>query len=661
LALNRAIPSTFDHHLDKRDPKQNRLDSGNAITLRSIAMGALLCAAIALGAPYTTMLLKGTPMGLSSATPAAFFLIFVVMAIQILLLKLKRQWAFRRGELITMTAMAMVSAALPTRGVTGMILPMITGTTYYATPENKWSSQIHPHQANWFLVDDPQAVKGFYEGGVTTIPWDAWLGPLLGWALFYGAFYLTLTSIMVILRRQWVENERLSFPMAQVPLAIFAESEKPGGIPPFCKNRTMWLGFAIPFFLSSLGALHHYFPQIPNPQFHTYLELLPGTSIRLGINFVMIGFAYFINSSIAFSLWFFYLISVFQKHFLGIMGYSTTSAELGPWSEPILGNQMMGALIVLVCSGLWFGRAHLRQVWQSTLGRISGTDDAEIMSYRSAVLGTCVGSIGMGLWLWQTGIPGWVAPLVVVSALIILVGLTRVVAEAGLPTISPAIVPAGFIVSSIGVPALGPTGMIATAYTLVWVGELLVFFMAPLANSLRLCSETIHTRRLCTGIGIAIALTLVLSTWYTLDLAYHHGGVNLSGQFFISFPTYPAQFALERLTHPTGPSFTGWLWTLFGAGVMTLLLIARHRLTGWPFHPLGFAVSGGWTMGIAWSSILVAWLIKILVLRYGGAGTYQRSRPFFMGLIMGQFVVAGLWLIIDAFTGTMGNIVPVLY
>ena len=115
------------------------------------------------------------------------------------------------------------------------------------------------------------------------------------------------------------------------------------------------------------------------------------------------------------------------------------------------------------------------------------------------------------------------------------------------------------------------------------------------------------------------------------------------------------------MTDPTGPSFTGWLWTLFGAGVMTLLLIARHHLTGWPFHPLGFAVSGGWTMSIAWSSILVAWLIKILVLRYGGAGTYQRSRPFLMGLIIGQFVVAGLWLIVDAFTGTMGNIVPMLY
>lgn len=659
--MNREVPASYGNHLADRDISQIRLDQGSAITLRAIALGALLCAAIAIGAPHTTMLLKGTPMGFSSSTPAAFFLLFIVMVVQVLLLKLKRSWAFRRGELIAMTAMMMVAAALPTRGVTGMVLPMITGTFYYATPENKWATLLHPHQADWFLVSDPAAVKGFYEGGIATIPWAAWLPPLLWWALFYGAFYLMLTSIMVILRRQWVENERLPFPMAQVPLAIFAEGEKPGAIPPFCKSRAMWLGFAVPLFFSSMTALHHYFPEIPNIQLYTYAELFTGAPVRLGINFVMLGFAYFINSNISFSLWFFYLISVSQQHLLGIMGLNTTGGELGPWSEPILGQQMMGALIVMVCSGLWFGRAHLLQVWHSALGRVPTFDEAEIMSYRNALLGLCAGAITMSLWLWQTGIPGWIAPMVVLSALVILVGLTRVVAEAGLPTISPAIVPAGFIVSSVGVSALGTAGMIATAYTLVWVGELLVFFMAPLANGLRLGSEARHTRRLFTGIAIAIAVTLVLSTWYTLELAYRHGGINLSGQFFITFPTYPAKFALERLADPTDPSLAGWLWTFGGGAVMLLLLVARHRVTGWPLHPLGFAVSGGWTMGIVWSSILVAWIIKSLVLKYGGAATYQRTRPFFMGLIIGQFVVAGLWLIIDEFTGTIGNVVPMLY
>ena len=48
------------------------------------------------------MVIQGTRLGLSSCTPAAFFLLFVLLAtMHILLGLLKRNWAFQRGELIT--------------------------------------------------------------------------------------------------------------------------------------------------------------------------------------------------------------------------------------------------------------------------------------------------------------------------------------------------------------------------------------------------------------------------------------------------------------------------------------------------------------------------------------------------------------------------------
>ena len=662
----KKVPTAYQHYLEDRDRSRTRPGQNSTITLRGVLVGGVMCAVIGLGAPYTTMLLKGTRMGFSSCTPAAFFLLFVLMvSIHLLLGLLGKRWAFQRGELLTITIMMMVAAALPTRGVTGMLLPMITGTFYYATPENQWAELIHPHLADWFLVNDPGAVKGFYEGSADAsgIPWSIWLPPLLGWALFYAAFYLTVISIMVILRRRWVDEERLPFPIAQVPLAIFDEGEAAGRVPPFLKNWVMWSGFALPMTISSLNALRHYFPSLPSITLSTYITPFEGPPLRLGVNFLMLGFAYFINSSISFSLWFFYLIQVVQRRVLVLVGINTAEAQLGPWSEPIMGHQMMGALIVLVFSGLWFGRGHLRDVWRKTLGRDASVDDSpEIMSYRSAILGTLVGTVVMGVWLWKSGIPAWIAPLFVFATLVILVGLTRVVAESGLPTISPAMVPAGFVVSAVGVPALGTVGMIATGYTLIWIGELLVFMMAPLANGLRLGSETSgNRRRLFWSIGVAIAITLVVSVWFTLYLAYRHGGVNLNSQFFGGFPTYPSQFAARKLTQPTGPSLGGWLWTLGGGVVMTLLLIGRHRFSGWPLHPLGFAVSTGWTMGVIWSSILLAWAIKGVVLKYGGAGVYQKTRPFFIGLIMGQFVVAGLWLIVDSITGTVGNVIPVFY
>ena len=106
----------------------------SAVTLRGIAVGCLLCVVIGVGAPYTTMLLRGTPMGFSSSTPAAFFLLALLLLLHELLRCRRRTWGFTRGELITPTVMMMVAAAIPARGVTGMRLPLVTGIYYYASP-----------------------------------------------------------------------------------------------------------------------------------------------------------------------------------------------------------------------------------------------------------------------------------------------------------------------------------------------------------------------------------------------------------------------------------------------------------------------------------------------------------------------------------------------
>ena len=655
------IPPDHRSTLHERDLTRAPASPESAVTLRGIAVGCLLCAVIGVGAPYTTMLLRGTPMGMSSSTPAAFFLLFLVMVVHVLLRCCRRSWGFTRGELITATVMMMVAAAIPTRGVTGMILPMITGIYYYASPENRWAEQLHPYLAEWTLMGDPEAVQGLYEGGMA-VPWASWIPPLLGWLAFYAAFYLTLVCVMAVLRRQWVEHERLPFPMAQVPLALFRQ-EQGAILPDVFRRLSLWVGFAVPMAVGGLQGLQHYLPEVPVPRLATSVDLLPGVPVRIGVNFLMLGFAYFINTSIAFSLWFFYLLTAVQRKVLHVMGIDTTHLGQGYWTEPVLGHQSMGALIVFIGAGLWYARGHLRAVWRKAVrGDASIDDGGEILPFRWAVIGGAAGLGGMTVWLWRAGMPGWAAPILVLSALVIFTGLTRAVAEGGIPTISPGMVPAGFVVATVGGPALGPAGLLATGHSLVWCGELLVFMMAPLANGLRLGSETSgNRRRLLAAIALAMLVTLAVSIWFTLRLAYDHGGLNLHGQFFGSFPRYPGEQAMYQIDNPAGPSLTGLAWMLGGAAVMAGLMVARHHFAGWPLHPLGFAVAPGWTMGVLWSSIFLAWVIKRAVLRFCGARTYERTKPFFVGLILGQLVIAGLWLIVDGFTGTVGNVIPVFY
>ena len=186
----RQIPTVYRQRVVRRDQT-----TGRGATGRALITGGLLAALIAIGVPYGGMVMQGSRLGLSSATPAAFFLLFVLLlTVQVGLGAVRREWAFGRGELLTIFAMMAVATAIPTRGVVGMLLPMITGTFYYATPENQWAELIHPHLANWMVVADPEAIKTFYEGAGrdAPIPWDAWLVPLGRWLAFYATFYLGL-------------------------------------------------------------------------------------------------------------------------------------------------------------------------------------------------------------------------------------------------------------------------------------------------------------------------------------------------------------------------------------------------------------------------------------------------------------------------------------
>ncbi|NKB70102.1 MAG: hypothetical protein GKR89_23765 [Candidatus Latescibacteria bacterium] len=635
------------------------------VTVRGIAIGSLLCVAIALGAPYGRQVIKGTSLALTSATPAAFFLfLLLLLTLHLALGWWRRSWALRRGELITVFIMMAVASAIPTKGVNGLLLPMITGTFYYATPENDWANQIHPLLPHGILVTDARAVKEFYEGasGQGGIPWAHWLAPLGAWLLLYGSLYLALTSIAVVLRRQWAQHERLIYPLMQVPLAMMADDEQGRLLKPFFRSGIMWTGFAIPVVFMSLYALHNYFPWFPQIVLSAPITLF-GDSLTLtfGLNFLMLGFGYFINTQMAFSLWAFYLLHQLQEGLMLHYSLHSTQAQLGWWSEPGMGHQMMGALIVLVVSGLWVGRRHFGRVLHKAWRGDAPVDDSdEIMSYRAAVCGLLIGLGGMWVWLWQSGIPAVIVPLFLFAALVIFIGLARVIAETGLPIFKANMIPAGFAVSSVGVPALGLKGMVATGYTMVWCGDLLVFMMAPLANGLRLGGELRSgQRRLAWAVGLAMLIALVLSAWFTIYLAYRYGSMNL----LISqhYAAEPSRFALEKIANPSGPSLSGYLWMGGGGLVMGLLLLARQQLWWWPLHPLGFLVSHGKVMNGIWATILLAWLCKTLVLKYGGVGLYRRTQPFFLGLALGHIAIGGIWLIIDGFTGMVGNRIPLYY
>ena len=416
---------------------------------------------------------------------------------------------------------------------------------------------------DWIIPHhDFTRIQHFYEGGPQgqAIPWNLWLRPLAYWLPFILALYLAMITSMVILRRQWVERERLVFPLVQVPLSMIQEDgDSRSLLKPFFRNPLMWVGFALPAILQSLNGLNHYFPFVPTVSLGASVSLFRDTiHIPLRISFQMIGFSYFVNPDIAFGLCFFYLLNTVQQGLFNILGFQTLDPVLGVYSAytgSIVVHQGFGAILVLVLFGLWTARGHLKDVVGKALGLNPKVDDGdEILSYRTAFF-LLLGSLAfMGVWLWKSGLPAWITPIYLILAFLLFIGITRVVAEGGLAFIFAPMIASDFVAAGFGTRALGPTGTVALAFTYIWASDILTFVMASCANGLKLVEETIPKgRRLVFwAMLVAIVATLGASIWAIIDLAYRYGGINTDQFFFGGAARYPFDNAAARICRPHG-------------------------------------------------------------------------------------------------------------
>jgi hypothetical protein len=90
----------------------------------------------------------------------------------------------------------------------------------------------------------------------------------------------------------------------------------------------------------------------------------------------------------------------------------------------------------------------------------------------------------------------------------------------------------------------------------------------------------------------------------------------------------------------------GILAILFGTLFTFALTALRHRFVWWPLYPVGYGITGTWAVNFFWSSVLVAWVIKLCILRFGGIRTFRRLAPFFLGMLFGEFLLGGVWALI---------------
>ncbi|MFH0930992.1 MAG: DUF6785 family protein [Candidatus Zixiibacteriota bacterium] len=623
-------------------------------TLRAIIVGLVLSFFIGAGDVYNQMLIHGSYMTIDFTTAGAIFFIFWLSLFNLLLKRFFPRSSLSGPEMILIYMMMVVACAIPTMGLTFYLVPLISGVKYYATPQNEWGTLLIPHIKNWLILQDENAVRWFYEGlpPGQGIPWLTWVKPLSFWLSLILVLYLVMTFIMVLLRKQWVERERLNYPLIKAPLELIHSTTNK-----LFQNKIFWLGLLVPLLIGCINGIHFYQPLFPNLQLSTSLPFFRGTlKIPFLLSFPMIGFTYFVNLSLSFSLWFFCLLTTAEQGFFNITGFGRN--EFLPYNadRPMLGWQSLGALLVIVLYGLWVSRHHLSGVCKRALRRGGEEDKDEIISLPVAFWGTVLGILFIFLWLVMSGLSPLPSLIFLFFALLVFIGITRVIVEGGLAaTRAPVIAPVTTN-SLLGTSHLGPGNLASLGLTFIYASDVRTFVMASVANGLKMLEEVKKRKKVVFwAIVLAMVISLISSIWATLVLGYKHGAINADPWFFVHGPQYPWDYIVEKIKNPTG---VDWIYLGFmgiGAVFTILLQFMKTRFFWFPLHPLGFAFSTIGMTNALWFSIFIAWLVKALILRYGGPRAYEQSKLLFIGLIVGQFVVNGIWLIIDFFTGQTGN------
>jgi hypothetical protein len=149
---------------------------------------------------------------------------------------------------------------------------------------------------------------------------------------------------------------------------------------------------------------------------------------------------------------------------------------------------------------------------------------------------------------------------------------------------------------------------------------------------------------------LAAALGILSFCWSALHVTYQEGASAHMQGWINKGPggeTYGRLAGwLSAVTPPDRREAGGMLAGFFFS---SLLFIGRLRIVGFPFHPVGYALSGGWSMLWAWFSLFIAWVFKVLILKYGGLSRFREFLPFFFGLILGDFMMGATWTLLGMF------------
>ena len=626
------------------------------ISLRAVLIGVFFVTLINIGAPYSLYVLDSSKWAVGYLPLSVAFLFIALVFFNAACFTLTKRRLLSPTDLGLVLIMAMVGGSIPTWGTSTYLVAVIAAPQYFASPENAWNESVVRFIETWLVPQDMTALQWFYNGipADQPIPWGPWVTPLFWWVSLVMAVFFFCHCLVAALRKQWVEHERLSYALMEVPRQLIA-TPTDSAWPNFVRRPAFWVGFGIPFLAVMWNVVSFFTPAVP-----PILTSADASALALGrgfpaivpeVNFAIIGFTYFVHLDVSFSIWFFTLLTMIQQGIFNYVGFTIPGRDTYTMGHPAIGWQAFGAMVVMVINLFWVARSHLRMIWRKAWSDDADIDDGdEIMSYRSIVIGAAFSMLYIVFWLWRSGMSPLGLSLFLLATIVIYTGITRVVMEGGLPFVRGPLIAQTFTGYALGGANMPVQSHMAFALSYTWHHELEGFFMAASANGSKITDHMLSRRAAVTPyIMLSAFLALLVSIVYALYMGYAFGAYNYGGWMFDLGSQVPYIEALYKLQNTTGPDWTRLGFAAVGAAGMSMLTFMRYRFAWWPLHPIGLPVGVcSYPVTIFVFSLFVSWLIKWTIMRTGGVQLYHRGQPFFIGVIIGYFSALGIAFLVDA-------------
>ena len=656
--------------------------------------------------------------GLSPGSPplGAFLALMAVLALG--------RWAVRRwgfglepGEVLVIYAMMLVAVPVMGFGLLHFLFPVLTGESYAAfVGMSKQHQTLLADVPSWFAVADAGAAADFWRGaqGVDPpdgfaatvlfwlkggVPWAHWWKPLLlAWLPIMLALFVAMLCLGALLRRHWVEAERLPFPQTVMPLAIIAPAVAgagggQGAWPRYFGNRIFWIGAAIPAVIHGVNGLHHYYPSIP--EIRTVLRLSeviteePLSAItsycNIEFNPLAIGLACLLTFEVGFSFVFFYAVGRFELLWAQIVGWGGFRGKSQFWTSgvfPFFEEQCVGATIALGLIALWMARRHLAGRLRRFGRRAAAADGAEPMSVNASVIGFAAAAVVFVLIVSLARMNVLMAAFIFAMYVCFAIAMAKLRAEGGVGA-QPFAEGLFFVLG--GTIVFSARSINVFDHFYVMCPGVVMILMGVQMEAWRMCDAVgLRRRSMSAALVLAFVAAFLIGSYTMLTITYRYGMDKMT-----SYPAFAGKYAFSQLPYdmqspqaalPAAPEAApdgiesspaaegkaagppavrpGLAWRFlhaadfykigaigFGALVTALLTALRYTIMSWPLHPVGFVMSIS-RVDQFWSSVLIALCLKRGLLKWGGLRMYETIFPAFVGLIFGDLAMRAFWALV---------------